>query len=191
MRIVGIGRYCQPPAGTRTSPLLSAVWDKTEVYCQEALSYPLPDTDASSMYFMWAASLRARYAYWRGPRWAVGRRRVADVALRGLRFTLDHGAPRDTVVLPGVDKMDVVGPSEKDIQRHEAQVAARRAAERLSDLQATRTALSQLCARVYAVPPAAPEELRTRAAAALEGYPEAVQDIMDMLDADLKRRRGE
>ena len=70
-------------------------------------------------------------------------------------------------------------------------MAARKRADDLDMLRQVRAGLSRLCAEIYAEPPTDPEELRARATAALEGYPEAVQDIMDMLDANLKRRRGE
>jgi len=164
------------------------VWD---AYNQEALSYPLPDVETALVYSGWAHGLRSLYFEWRGPRWVVGRRRIADVALRGLRFVLDKGAPRERVDGPAVDMMSVAEPSKADIARHEAQMAARKRADDLDMLRQVRAGLSRLCAEIYAEPPTDPEELRARATAALEGYPEAVQDIMDMLDANLKRRRGE
>jgi hypothetical protein len=179
VHIIDIGRYCRVSG------------DVQEAYALEALSYPLAAVDAVTMHAARAGILRGRYSDWRGERYAVGRRRILDAALAGLKLALDSGAPSQPVALPGIGKMGRDRPTEEQIRRHATEVAERREAERLQRLWGLRRGMSQTCAEIYSRPPVAPEELRARASEVLEDYPEAVQDIMDKLEEILKRRRGE
>jgi hypothetical protein len=179
VHITNIGRYCHVPGDVR------------EAYALEALSYPLATTDALAMHVARARILRKRYADWRGRRFALGRRRIVDAALAALKFALDNGAPRKRVPLPGIGRMSAVEPSEEDRRRHEAQVAARGAAQQMERLWGARLTMTHTCAELYSRQPVDPEELRARASEALKDYPEAVQDVMDKLEEMLAYRRGE
>ena len=179
VHIIDIGRYCRVPGDVR------------EAYALEALSYPLAATDAVAMHVSWATVLRGRYAEWRGERFAVGRRRILDAALTGLKLALDNGAPAERPVIPGVGRLIALAPTEDDIRNHDAQMAARAQADGLETLWEFRWAIIGTCAELYSRPPVDPEELRARASEVLKDHPEAVQDIMDKLGKYLEYRRGE
>ena len=95
--------------------------------------------------------------------WGPQRLKAAEAYFTGLRRVLSHDLPAEPPELPAVSVYNVDGPPEvveEYRKKHEAQVAARREAEKINELVHLRQTLTRQIVDMYAREPDAFEELR-------------------------------
>lgn len=155
-----------------------------QMYCQEALSYPLSSDVAGEVYCLWVGALAEDSRDWSGGRFRVARRVNMRLILRGLRIVLDAGAPSGRVALPAVDMYTMPGPLPPETQkRYSEQVAARQRAQLLNRLYESRRALVSWSASLYHRPPSDVDELSALVAEQLGRNPDVVREIMERLNS--------
>jgi len=176
--------YCS--RGTIAQP------DAAETWCLEALSHPLSPRVEIDLYQLWAAALWTRYHEdWHGARYRVARRRMVVPALRGLKFVLDLGAPKELPPDPLAALKSVLSTAEgarrREILQEMARIVAANPPEKrpvdLHELVLQRRNYTSWCMNLYLHDPADPDELRRLASEALADHPEALADLLEQLAA--------
>jgi len=169
--------------------------DVVETYCQETLTCPVRLDVALWMYRWWMMALDARYRDdWRGIRYAVARRRIVVPRFGALKLLLDNGAQKELPPDPyeplfrelsgttGAEREQVL---EKIRELAEVQPRDPQRDHKL-DLMRDRKRFMASIIDLYFQPPAAPEELKALAAKELADYPEALQDLLEQLQAKVE-----
>lgn len=160
--------------------------DKTSLYNEMALSYPLGISTAAQAYVFWADALQIKHIESTGDEFMVARGGIATVCLNGLRSILEQNLPKSRQTLPVVHRFDYDGPEDDPqyqelLRKNKEELAQRERVMLQNTLILYRDALIEKCIYLYSREPKATDEFAQLAREIL-GDEEAVKELLSRIE---------
>ncbi|NLW83787.1 MAG: hypothetical protein GXY41_05200 [Phycisphaerae bacterium] len=152
---------------------------KTVEFSQKALQQPLDAVIRCEMYGKLTDALIAVCLESPPHQFAVLRREAAETCLQSLKIALDHNAPDVRPVLPALDTY--MPDRQKVREAYNARSIRRKKWELESNFFYLKNGLTQMCVSLYSREPYNLDELRQLGQTILAGYPERIDELIDMI----------
>jgi hypothetical protein len=184
--------YCERGFGRCPPEETKVRLAKTIEYTNKALACPLDAPTACNMYGRLSDAINVSARGGPKDKWPEARRAAIVPCLKGLKLALGHKAPKERPDSPpAVGVPFILTPDgrlpEDERERYEKQRAARKEYDRLRELYFQRWALTQRCGALYSREPYDAPECRAFAEKILVGHEEAVNEIMQLVEAKIER----